>query len=166
MKDLMDLMVESKLCTTEMFDVSEQIYSALVNGEQVPGSVLSTLDTTHDFLSEVASLERLNEIMNLVDEELPYLVNIQDANDLTGPQRELVKSFSLIHECSNIEGYTQLSLESRNLFCGIYKVHHAGHGIDFKDDWKAVYIKDCERFLKVTFKNGEWLHYYPDGTWS
>lgn len=166
MKDLMDLMVEAKLCTDEMFIVAEQIDSALGHGEAVADGVLSVLGVTNVVLHEIASSDRLNEIMNLVDEELPWLVENQQSETLTGPQHELLNVFSLSHECSGIDGYSALSLDARKLFCSTYKVHYQGHGKECKNKWNAISVKDCGGDLEVIFKNGEWLHYYRNGTWG
>lgn len=166
MKDLMDLMVEAKLCTDEMFVIAEQIDSALGHGEPIADGVISVLGTTELVLREITSAQRLNEIMNLVDEELPWLVENKQSDTLTDPQHELLNAFSLFHECSNIEGYAALSLDARKLFCKTYQVHHDGHGVNHKDKWKAVSVEDRAGYLKVMFKNDEWLHYYLNGTWG
>lgn len=64
-----------------------------------------------------------------------------------------------------VKGYGKLSDPAKELFERIYKKHNSGHGLDYKKDWIPVKVKEHKTYLKVHFKNGEWLHYSPNGTW-
>jgi len=75
---------------------------------------------------------------------------------------------SVIYEWAskNVKGFNGLSSSDQELFLEIYTRHQAGHGMDFKDNWKAVSVRREQRYFKVVFKNGQWLHYYLDGSWG
>ena len=128
--------------------------------------VLSNLGLTNDEMMDIVTLERLNEIMDLTDRELPLLYESSDNNMINGPEREMMEAFSLLYECSNIKGYDSLSILGRRFFIEMYKKHQATLGKCLKDIWKAVSVKKFKDHLIVHFKNGEWLHYYSNGTWG
>lgn len=66
---------------------------------------------------------------------------------------------------NTVKGYSSLSEPAKRLFERVYKVHNSCHGIDYKAEWVPVRVKEHRKYLEVHFKNGEWLHYLPDGTW-
>ncbi|MCF6464167.1 hypothetical protein [Clostridium sp. Cult1] len=65
----------------------------------------------------------------------------------------------------NVNGFKKLTVAQQQLLIMTNAKHKAGVGTDYKEDWTPVSVKPLGRNLKVTFKNGEWLHYAPDGTW-
>ena len=67
---------------------------------------------------------------------------------------------------NKVEGYSKLSDPAKELLQKTYKVHNSGQGTDYKEDWRPVRVLEHSKYLKVVFKNGEWLHYYPNGTWG
>lgn len=67
---------------------------------------------------------------------------------------------------SNIEGWNQLSEVAEKVFIRLYKAHNSCLGLDYKEQWEPIKVKEFRAYLKVWFVNGEWLHYYPNGTWG
>lgn len=63
-----------------------------------------------------------------------------------------------------IRGYKKLSQNAQNVFERVYNAHSACVGN--KMDWTPIEVKEFKEFIKVTFKNGEWLHYRPNGKWD
>jgi len=64
-----------------------------------------------------------------------------------------------------IKGFNKLNKEQQKLLIKTDESHKAIVGNDYKDGWTLVSVKPLGRDLKVTFKNGKWLHYTPDGRW-
>lgn len=64
---------------------------------------------------------------------------------------------------AKVKGYNKLSDLGKEVFEMVYKRHN--QDLEYKEEWIPVSVKEFEGHLKVTFKNGEWLHYLPDGTW-
>lgn len=64
-----------------------------------------------------------------------------------------------------IKGFKELSENAKKIFIRVYKSHNAVQGIKHKNDWMPVKVKEHKTHLEVHFKNKEWLHYMPDGTW-
>lgn len=64
-----------------------------------------------------------------------------------------------------VKGYETLSENGKELFKSVYQVHNAGQGNDYKSEWIPVKVKEHRTHIEVHFKNGEWLHYLPNGTW-
>lgn len=64
-----------------------------------------------------------------------------------------------------IRGFNKLTAKQQAILMNTNKKHKASVGADYKDGWTPVSVKPLGRNLKVTFKNGEWLHYTPEGTW-
>ena len=65
----------------------------------------------------------------------------------------------------NIKGYDKLTAQQQRLLVNTNKRHKAGVGTDYKDGWTPVKVTPLGENLKVVFKNGEWLHYTPNGSW-
>lgn len=65
----------------------------------------------------------------------------------------------------NVRGFNKLTPEQQELLIRINERHKAGVGTAYKEGWTPVSVKSLGRNLKVVFKNGEWLHYTPEGTW-
>lgn len=66
---------------------------------------------------------------------------------------------------NEVKGYTKLTEAQQKLFREIYRLHNSCQGTDYKADWTPTSVKAMKTYLKVTFKNGVWLHYLPDMTW-
>jgi len=60
-----------------------------------------------------------------------------------------------------IKGYSAMSEDAKTLFRNVYKKHQSG----FKGYGQAVSVKEKSR-LKVNFENGDFVYYYPNGTWG
>lgn len=67
---------------------------------------------------------------------------------------------------TKVKGFNQLSAPAKNLFEAVYKRHNAGLGSEYKKEYKPVKVKEHTSYIEVHFSNGEWLHYYPNGTWG
>jgi len=67
---------------------------------------------------------------------------------------------------TKVKGFNNLSNEAKELFIRTYKLHNTIQGTDYKEDYEPIKVKEEKTHLKVTFKNGVWLHYYPNGTWG
>lgn len=71
-------------------------------------------------------------------------------------------------ECLNIDylkvkGFEKLSPKAQQLFQHIDRNHTAC--VRDKAAWTPVKVKERKDHLEVHFKNGEWLHYSPNGSW-
>lgn len=66
---------------------------------------------------------------------------------------------------NQVKGFEKLTPEQQELFKNTYRVHNSVHGSDYKEDWIPVPVKRENSYLKVVFRNGEWLHYTGKGTW-
>lgn len=64
---------------------------------------------------------------------------------------------------SVIKGFSKLSTRQQELFNRV----HARHMDDVEDKaaWEPKCISFKDGYLKVTFKNGEWLRYTTGGEW-
>lgn len=65
-----------------------------------------------------------------------------------------------------IQGYKKLSETAKELLENTYQQHNAGQGLEYKNDWVPVRVTEHKTHLKVYFKNGDWLHYYANGSWG
>lgn len=64
-----------------------------------------------------------------------------------------------------VKGFNKLTLEQQELLRITNERHKAGVGTDYKDGWTPVKVSPLGKNLKVVFKNREWLHYTPTGSW-
>lgn len=64
-----------------------------------------------------------------------------------------------------VKGFNKLTKEQQELLINTNKRHKAGVGLDYKDGWTPTSVRPLGKNLKVTFKNGDWLHYTPNGDW-
>ncbi len=62
-----------------------------------------------------------------------------------------------------IKGFKKLTKEQQELFASTYAEHLAS--VENKERWEAVSVTWEGNYLKVTFRNGEWLHYTKSGLW-
>lgn len=62
-----------------------------------------------------------------------------------------------------VKGYNKLSKDQQQLFEKVYVKHMAV--IEKKENWIPTAVKWDKSYLKVTFKNGEWLHYTHNEDW-
>lgn len=58
-----------------------------------------------------------------------------------------------------IIGFNKLSDPAKKLFISTYENHK-------KSGWIPKKVEEHRNYLRVDFTNGEWLHYYPNGTWA
>ena len=67
-----------------------------------------------------------------------------------------------------VKGFKKLTEQQQQFLERTNARHKAGVGTDYKDGWTPTSVKPigAGKTLKVTFKNGDWLHYYSDGTWG
>lgn len=66
----------------------------------------------------------------------------------------------------NVKGFNKLTKEQQELLIRTNARHKAGVGLDYKDGWTPTKVSPLGKNLKVVFKNGDWLHYYTNGTWG
>lgn len=66
-------------------------------------------------------------------------------------------------ELQKVKGYDKLSKGQQDLFVRVNAKHIAT--VENKSSWTPTNVKWDKTYLKVTFKNGEWLHYTPGGEW-
>lgn len=69
-------------------------------------------------------------------------------------------------DLESVQGYKNLSEDAKFQFERTYKLHNSIQGSDYKEGYTPTSVTDSIGKLKVTFKNGEWLYYYPNGTWG
>lgn len=62
-----------------------------------------------------------------------------------------------------VRGFLNLKKEHQQLFIRVHAAHQ--RAVEDKGRWQAIAVKWQQGFLKVTFANGQWLHYTPNGTW-
>lgn len=62
-----------------------------------------------------------------------------------------------------VSGYSKLAIEDQEILKKVYMKHM--ECIENKSLWELKSVKAVGSYLKVTFKNGEWLHYTRSGTW-
>ena len=67
---------------------------------------------------------------------------------------------------SKIKGYEKLSPMAKDIFKRTYELHNSCVGTDYKVGWSPISVEECSSYLKVYFKNGDWLHYYSNSTWG
>lgn len=65
----------------------------------------------------------------------------------------------------DVKGFNKLTKEQQDILIRTNIKHKAGVGSDYKDGWTPVKVSPLGENLKVVFKNGDWLHYTPEGTW-
>jgi len=131
--------------------------------------VMRDLVITEQELSELIVQENqqfFGRLMNLFDEELPWIFEHDNTEGLSEEQQKLLSEYELLMECSDIDGYSLLTKDQRRCFLMTYKRHQKCIGQNYKDKWKAKSVHDIGNSISVTFNNGEWLHYLPDGTWG
>lgn len=73
---------------------------------------------------------------------------------------------------NSVEGFKGLTQEQQELFKDTYIMHNSIVGLDYKEGWTPVkvdWVEDEEdtrySYLKVIFKNGDWLHYTKNKEW-
>ena len=66
-------------------------------------------------------------------------------------------------DLTTVRGFKNLTKAQQDLFTRVYKKHMAA--IDNKKGWEPKQVSVYGNCLKVTFKNGEWLHYTRLGEW-
>lgn len=64
-----------------------------------------------------------------------------------------------------VKGFNKLTAEQQQLLVRVNAKHKAGVGIDYKEGWTPISVSPLGKNLKVVFRNGDWLHYTPEGTW-
>lgn len=68
-------------------------------------------------------------------------------------------------EFEKIKGYKELPEAHKTFFQQMFKRHQACLGSEAKIAFTPVSVKLEKGYLKVSFKNSEWLHYSQNGTW-
>lgn len=99
---------------------------------------------------------------------LVYHVNISNLLQYVQLQRLQKGGFKLNYieiDFLKVKGYDKLSKTGKELFERVYKRHNSCQGLDYKEDWVPVSVTEERTHLIVLFKNKEWLHYLPDGSW-
>lgn len=73
---------------------------------------------------------------------------------------------------NNVEGFCKLSPMQQKLFIETYKIHNSIVGTDYKEGWRPIKVRWVENkennkysYLRVDFKNGDWLHYTQNKDW-
>ncbi len=66
---------------------------------------------------------------------------------------------------NKVKGFNKLSDSAKEVFMRVYKCHNSCQGAKYKEDCIPVKVKEHKSYIEVHFKNGEWLHYSPTGTW-
>lgn len=66
-------------------------------------------------------------------------------------------------DLSKVKGFNKLSSAQRDLLFRVHKKHLSS--VDDKDRWQIKSVKWEVSYLRVTFINGYWLHYSPNGCW-
>ena len=65
-----------------------------------------------------------------------------------------------------IKGYDKLSEIQKKIFIYTFNRHHSSLGSAAKEEYTPISVKELSQtVLKVTFKNGQWLHYNANLDW-
>lgn len=70
-----------------------------------------------------------------------------------------------------VKGFDKLTKEQQALFIDTYKRHNSIVGNEYKEEWQPVKVAWVEEkpskysYLRVEFKNGNWLHYTQKREW-
>lgn len=72
----------------------------------------------------------------------------------------------VVKQMKRVTGFNKLTEQQQQLLIRTNARHRAGVGTSYKDGWTPTNVSPLGRNLKVVFKNGEWLHYYTNGTWG
>lgn len=65
-----------------------------------------------------------------------------------------------------IKGFTKLTNHQKNFFNSTLKKHQSILGDSLKERYTPVMVKALTpNSVKVTFKNGDWLHYTSNHEW-
>ena len=67
---------------------------------------------------------------------------------------------------AKVKGYNEMSATAKKHFERVYKEHNSIVGSGYKEDYPPIKVTEYENFIEVRFKNGDWLHYYFNGTWG
>lgn len=62
-----------------------------------------------------------------------------------------------------IRGFSNLKKNHQQLFIRVHAAHQKC--VENQAAWQPTSVRWMKDFLKVTFANGEWLHYTPTGEW-
>lgn len=65
-----------------------------------------------------------------------------------------------------VNGFMKLSEPAKKLLKSVYVKHNSGQGTEYKEGWTPKKVKEHKSYIEVYFNNGEWLHYYINGTWG
>lgn len=68
-------------------------------------------------------------------------------------------------ELEKVRGFKNLTEEKQKLFERVFYKHQTSLGDEAKVDYTPISVKWEKTYLKVTFKNGSWLHYTRTGSW-
>ncbi|MHC1747480.1 MAG: hypothetical protein AB9856_03715 [Cellulosilyticaceae bacterium] len=63
----------------------------------------------------------------------------------------------------SIVGFNKLTKAQQALFVNVNTKHL--QAVEDKAAWTPVRVEWDKTYLKVWFKNGDWLHYIPNGVW-
>lgn len=64
---------------------------------------------------------------------------------------------------NNIKGFNKLSELAKSVFIRVYAKHR--NGVEDREDWTAIRVKERKDHVEVHFKNKVYLKYYPNGSW-
>ncbi len=117
----------------------------------------------------------LNDYLSGLNEE-EYELFLEKAvqiviNEIAPTNPKVVKTENINYieiDFDKVKGFNNLTQEQQELFKSTYRVHNSVHGIDYKEEWIPVSVKWIEgkpSYLKVVFRNRDWLHYTLNGTW-
>ena len=67
---------------------------------------------------------------------------------------------------AKVKGYNKMSEAAKKHFERVYKEHNSIVGNYYKEDYRPIKVKEHKNWIEVHFKNGDWLHYYINGTWG
>lgn len=67
---------------------------------------------------------------------------------------------------NTVQGYSRLSDPAKKLFESTYIRHNSAQGTDSKVKRIPTKVTEHKDHLKVYYKDGAWLHFYPGGSWG
>lgn len=72
---------------------------------------------------------------------------------------------------NRMKGYKEIGPNGQKVFERVHKEHMSALGAKEKQHYERSQVKkveanNVEGCIEVTFQNGEWFKYFPNGTWG
>lgn len=72
----------------------------------------------------------------------------------------------MIIDIEQVKGYAGLTDGAKAHLKQIYQSHMQAVGTEARQGLIPIEVKEAREWVEIYFNNGEWLHYYANGTWG